>query len=224
MKSKIWRYTGDFMVTDDEQQEMYLNTYKSKNEEEAKGAYEVWAPHYEVQMQNLKWQAPQLCVDLLVKHLKQKNKTLSVLRVLDVGAGTGLVGLELSRLGIKQIDALDLSTHMLDQAKSKQVYQNIFVENAHDMQQIQPNQYDALICVGSLNFGHIEPSAFEQFIKVVKQDGLVAFTTREDYFQQLSKSHQENLSKISQWREIEVLVQSNAVSDMQHRHWCYQVL
>ena len=43
-------------------------------------------------------------------------------RVLDAGAGTGLVGESLKRLGYSNIEALDLSLGMLEEARKKNAY------------------------------------------------------------------------------------------------------
>ena len=43
-------------------------------------------------------------------------------RVLDAGAGTGLVGEALSELGYNQLFAMDLSQGMLEEARKKDIY------------------------------------------------------------------------------------------------------
>ena len=43
-------------------------------------------------------------------------------RVLDAGAGTGLVGVELNRLGFSNLEAMDISRGMLAVAGTKNVY------------------------------------------------------------------------------------------------------
>ncbi|KAG1715167.1 Methyltransferase-like protein 27 [Nymphon striatum] len=49
--------------------------------------------------------------------------------VLDVGAGTGLVGAALSALGIGPVDATDISPDMLTVAKAKGHYRQLVVGN-----------------------------------------------------------------------------------------------
>jgi hypothetical protein len=45
--------------------------------------------------------------------------------VLDAGAGTGLLGVELARAGFRRLDALDMSNGMLEQAAAKGVYRDL---------------------------------------------------------------------------------------------------
>ncbi len=151
------------MPTAEERNQLYLDTYKSKTEDEIRLAYRNWAPSYEHHIIDQGWQAPELCGRILAEHLPDKN-----CKILDVGAGTGLVGQALRALGFQQIDALDLSAQMLEQARAKQVYRNIFVDSAERMDCIEDGSYDAVICVGALNFGHIMPSCLTQFIRVTR--------------------------------------------------------
>ena len=46
----------------------------------------------------------------------------SRIRIIDAGAGTGLVGEALAKLGYTNMDALDISQEMLDEAEKKKVY------------------------------------------------------------------------------------------------------
>ena len=46
------------------------------------------------------------------------------IRILDVAAGTGIVGQVLNQLGFSDVDALDVSEKMLKKAREKNVYRN----------------------------------------------------------------------------------------------------
>lgn len=91
-------------------------------------------------------------------------------RILDAGAGTGIVGKVLQNLGYTNIDALDISQKMLDEAKKLNVYKEFFCAplSAEPIAEIPTNQYDGLICVGTLTVGHVKPVAFDEILRVVK--------------------------------------------------------
>ena len=91
-------------------------------------------------------------------------------RILDAGAGTGIVGKVLQDLGYTNMDALDISQKMLDEAKKLNVYKEFFCAalSAEPVAEIAANQYDALICVGTLTVGHVKPVAFDEILRVVK--------------------------------------------------------
>ena len=92
------------------------------------------------------------------------------LRILDAGAGTGIVGKVLQGLGYTNMDALDISQKMLDEAKKLIVYKEFFCAplSAEPIAEIATDQYDALICVGTLTVGHVKPVAFDEILRVVK--------------------------------------------------------
>ena len=58
--------------------------------------------------------------DAVQEELKEVPK--ENIKVMDAGAGTGLVGVELHKFGLTTIDALDISPRMLEEAKKKNVY------------------------------------------------------------------------------------------------------
>jgi len=207
------------MPTAKERHELYLATYESKTEDDIRIAYRRWAPSYEHHIIDQGWQAPELCSGTLAAHLPDKNS-----KILDVGAGTGLAGQALRVLEFPHIDALDLSSEMLEQARAKQIYRHIFIGNAERMDAIKDGSYDAVICVGALNFGHIMPSSFVEFIRVTRCGGLIAFTTREDFFQKVSRAQQEKLVGDGRWQLVEERQVAEAVKDMPHRHFCYRKL
>ena len=96
-------------------------------------------------------------------------------KVLDVAAGTGLLGLELNKLGYDNIDALDMSQKMLNQAKKKSVYNKVICTALTDQRipDIETGHYDALTCGSSVSTAHVRPSAFEEMIKVVKPGKMI---------------------------------------------------
>ena len=80
------------------------------------------------------------------------------------------MGKVLQDLGYTNIDALDISQKMLDEAKKLNVYKEFFCAalSAEPIAEIPANQYDGLICVGTLTVGHVKPAAFDEILRVVK--------------------------------------------------------
>ena len=64
-------------------------------------------------------------------------------RLLDAGAGTGMVGEELARLGFRHITALDLSPGMLKTANEKSVYEELVVGEMGKPLSFETGQFDA---------------------------------------------------------------------------------
>ncbi len=89
---------------------------------------------------------------------------------MDAGAGTGQVGVELQKLGYDNIDALDISHGMLNEAKKKNVYQKFICVSLSEQPTpgIEADEYDALICAGTLIFAHVKPAAIDEIIRMVR--------------------------------------------------------
>ena len=208
----------DATPTAEERKALYMKTYESKSESDVKQAYKNWAPVYEMHIQDQGWQAPELCANLLQAHLPNKNSA----KILDIGAGTGLVGRALADMGYSHVDALDLSTDMLEQARQKGVYQNIVVENAAAMAAVADDTYHGVISVGALNFGHIPATALREFVRVVQPGGMVAFTTRQDFYEKECRAVQKQLVDEVVWELVEERNVAQAVKDMPHIHFCYR--
>jgi len=96
--------------------------------------------------------------------------------VLDVGAGTGLVGEMLERLGIAPADGLDLSPEMLGVAMSKGVYARVMVGDLLDRLPIEDNAYAGAVSAGTFTRGHVGPEGLDEVIRVVRPGGLICIS------------------------------------------------
>ena len=98
------------------------------------------------------------------------DKTQSQIKIIDAGAGTGLVGLELFKLGYANIDALDISQEMLNEAKKKNIYKKLICAplTKQRISEIETGEYHAMISTGTLAIAHVQPEAVEEMIRMVK--------------------------------------------------------
>ena len=92
-----------------------------------------------------------------------------------MGAGTGLIGIELQKLGYSNLHALDISSEMLKKQRKEIFTKGFFCVPLSDQQihEIQTGEFDALICAGSLLAGHIRAAAFEEMVRMVKHGKIV---------------------------------------------------
>ena len=99
-----------------------------------------------------------------------QNKAKDQIKIIDAGAGTGLIGVELKKLGYTNLCALDITDEMLKEAKKKEVYTEFICMslNGQPIPQIKSGQFDALICGGALITGRIASSAFVEMIRMVQ--------------------------------------------------------
>jgi predicted TPR repeat methyltransferase len=160
--------------------EFWRKIYSPESPEELKEAYAEWAEEYDEDLdKNYGYVAPRVGAEALDRALDDKSA-----RILDAGAGTGLVGLVLSGMGYTNIDALDFSAEMLAEAEKKGVYQRLLNMDMSRPLDIEDDAYDAVICVGTFTYGHVEPSALDELIRITRPGGLVCFSVREGAYEE----------------------------------------
>nr|XP_037273066.1 ubiquinone biosynthesis O-methyltransferase-like [Rhipicephalus microplus] len=100
--------------------------------------------------------------------------------ILDVGCGTGLLGVQLNKLGYSTMDALDYSEEMMSEAKKKSIYKRHFLEKVakNNKLTIKDADYDVVTLCGSLMPGHIMPDALPEVARLVKPNGRLMWINR----------------------------------------------
>ena len=102
--------------------------------------------------------------------------------VLDVGAGTGLGGQALAKLGIDPIDALDLSDEMLEVAAKKKIYQNLFTSDITQRIETSNYLYQGVISSGTFTHGHVGPNAIDNLLSVASTGALFALSINKKHW------------------------------------------
>ncbi|RAR11783.1 S-adenosyl-L-methionine-dependent methyltransferase [Stemphylium lycopersici] len=169
-----------------EQQSHLSRVLAASTTEESRTIYEEWAKSYDADMTMHAFTAPTLVAQAVARGLKVNHvglsNPLSGLEILDLGCGTGLVGVELSKIGATDILGLDVSEGMLAVAKNTAVYDDL--QNADVTQKLafDEGKFDAVTCCGMFTHGHLEPEVLEEFVRVVKTGGVFVATVLEKYW------------------------------------------
>ncbi|XP_013412045.1 methyltransferase-like protein 27 isoform X2 [Lingula anatina] len=126
---------------------------------------------------------PKMAAEALTSYVERSGWSKGKIRVLDVGAGTGFVAIQLANRGFKRMDALDPSEGMLEKAKTRGVYENFIQEflTPDPTPGIANDTYDAVVSSGGMGEGHIPCGALREMVRVVKPGGLVVIAMREEY-------------------------------------------
>lgn len=160
--------------------ELWEATYEAKTSEELAVAYSNWASLYDRDtVKVMGYVGPQTAAEMLDSFLESKDA-----RVLDVGCGTGLVGETLHRMGYENVDAMDYSSDMLEEARRKAVYKKLSRADLNGKLSIADDSYDAVICVGTFTYAHVGPHAFDELIRVTRPGGYICFTIRDGAYQE----------------------------------------
>jgi len=189
-----------------------LDLSASQNEEELLDVYKKWASIYDKDNYDLLGTVSQPnSVQIFHKYIVDKNQ-----KIIDVGCGTGLVGLELQKLGYTNFDGIDISKDMIDIAIDRG-YKALFLGNLNDSLPIESDSYDAALCVGVFTHGHVGPGRLKELSRIVKSDGLVCFTINEDVYESygfdkaMQKLEVENVWKLLEFKKQDYMKKKNVM-------------
>ncbi len=136
----------------------------------------------------LSCRSPEVVVDLLEETLKREDEDPDGLRVVDLGAGNGMVAEELDRIGADSIVGVDL----LEEAKEAAERDRPGLYDAYhavDITELDPeirsdleeHGFNCLTCVAALGFGDMPPDAFRAAYDLVAPGGWIAFNIRDQF-------------------------------------------
>jgi len=177
-----------------------LDLTHSHNDEDLQVVYKEWAPAYDHDNDNLLGTVSQpLSVQIFQEDIKDKS-----LRIIDVGCGTGLVGVELEKGGFSNFDGIDISQEMIDIAKQRG-YSKLFIGSLNDSLPCENNEYDAALCVGVFTHGHVSSDRLDELIRIVKPGGIICFTVNEGVYDSYGfDSKIKNLESTNIWKILEI--------------------
>jgi SAM-dependent methyltransferase len=189
--------------------------YKLKTTDEVMKYYDAWGikNKYNQDMVDWNYSGPKETVQVFKKYAKNKD-----IKIYDAGCGTGLVGAELKKFGYKYFDGADLSQKLLDLIP-KELYQNLSKVDLNKNIEIKNSTYDAVMCVGTFTFAHVKPHALNEFVRIVKNKGLICFTINEDIYEKYGFDKKiDELKKNKSWN-IKEFFKSNYISSKDVNAW-----
>ena len=197
--------------------------YSSKDNRELAERYDQWSMDYEKDLAtDFEYLAPQMSAEVLAKHVPRDA------RILDAGAGTGLVGVCLAEMGYGRMVAMDLSQGMLDEAQKKQVYEDFHQMVMGETLDYDTDSFDAVITVGVLTVGHAPASSLDELVRVTKPNGYIVFSLRPDVYENNGfRERQDELEAQGKWQLVERTEEFQPMPkgepEVRHRVWAYRV-
>ena len=159
--------------------------YSVKTPDDNRRLYAKWAATYESSFVDAKqYRYPKAIAEVF-------NDVLPpVTRVLDIGTGTGLTGMYVTRLRPEVvIDGMDISPEMLAQAKLKTREDDSVVYRAlyeRDLTRAVPNEnepYEALFSSGTFTHGHLGPECLRNLLPLLAHDGWLVVGVNNEHFE-----------------------------------------
>jgi predicted TPR repeat methyltransferase len=136
----------------------------------------------------LKCQSPEKVVQILKHALHTEPWRFNELRILDLGAGNGIVGQELQRQGVARIVGTDILPAARDAALRDRpgVYDEYYdldlaSPTKADRQVLATWNFNCLVTVAALGFGDIPVRAFWEAFNLIEDGGWIAFNIKETF-------------------------------------------
>lgn len=170
------------LVTDDRRERIRIHEYDR--------VYDVPGLYEEVVYNKLQCDSPQVITSLLKETIQHYDESDAPLRVLDFGAGNGIVGECLQEaLETETIVGIDI----IDEAKKAvkrdrpEIYDDYYVMDLsqaddRDKQKLDRWNFNALVTVAALGFGDIPTQAFVNAFNIVENKSWIVFNIKDRFF------------------------------------------
>ena len=206
-----------------ERQDRVKWVWSSRDNKELEDRYDQWAKDYDADLdEEFGYVSPQMAVDFFTRYVHKRA------RILDAGAGTGLVGELLAKQGYTNLVAIDLSLGMLEKAREKDAYRELYRMVLGETLDFPTASFDAVISVGVLTLGHAPASSLDELIRVTKPGGYIVYTLRPDVHRDHGfKQKHDALEAEGKWMLAQVSEEFQTLPkgepDTYHQVWIYQV-
>jgi len=183
--------------------------------------YEIPGLYERIFYDRLKCASPHRVTRLLSEVVRDRGVSMKELRVLDLGAGNGMVADELRALDVDAIWGTDIIPEAREAAlrDRKGVYDDYFVADMTNLDRetedrLRSCNINALTTVATLGFGDIPTQAFLRALSLVDTPGYLAFNIKEDFLREKDDS---GFAKIVRQMTRDETIRIEAYRRYQHR-------
>lgn len=141
--------------------------------------------------ERLRCNSPHVVTNRLARAIEHCGESIETQRVLDLGAGNGIVADELKALGVARLIGLDIIPEARTAALRDRpgAYDEYFVADMTALASTRRADLEAwrlttLTCVAALGFDDIPPAAFLTALDLIAENGWVAFNIKTDFLQE----------------------------------------
>ena len=149
--------------------------------------------------ERLRCNSPRKARDVLLKVLQDNQQEIHGLRVLDLGAGNGMVG---ELLDAARVIGVDIAPEARDACERDRphAYDAYYVTDMAALDrdtaaEMKRWQIDCLTCIAALGFGDIPVAAFAQSFNLVRDGGWTVFNIKESFLHEGDRSGFSRLIK-----------------------------
>lgn len=172
--------------------------YEARSDAELAEGYDAWAAEYEGDVSSFGYKIPAVVAGMAGRYVDRDS------RLLDAGAGTGVLGEILYLLGYTDLTGIDLSEGMLEKAREKGVYGTLRRMTLGERLAFPDGAFDATLSSGVFTTGHAPPESLREIARVTRSGGHVIFSVRETaYLEGGFEEEQKSLEREGKWRMVE---------------------
>ncbi len=150
---------------------------------------------YEHLMEKLQAKSHTVLSSLLIDQFTQAGGAVEDLVVLEVGAGSGMVGKALADLGVKSITGIDIVPEAAQAAAREYpgVYENYYVEDLTKLspqtwEQLNNRGFNCIVCGSALGFNHIPAKAWATAFNLIADNSPIAFNVQKERWEDKSEA------------------------------------
>ena len=165
----------------------------------------------------LNYKSPELMSSFLIEKVTNEGLAIDKLQVLEIGAGSGLFGKEISKLGVTSLIGIDIipEAAIATARECPGVYQEYFVEDLTQLSESTKNQIKArklncLVCCSAIAADHIPVKAFTTALNLIQTGGWVMFN--------IAKNSYENQNDPPEFVEFYRQAISEGTLKVEHTH------
>jgi hypothetical protein len=153
--------------------------------------YDVPGLYEHLFYERLRCQSPGVVSGLLGDCVEREGVEPASLKVLDLGAGNGMVGEALCERGFGEVVGVDICPEAGEAVERDRpgVYADYFVCDLLDPPAaLEDADFGAMTSVAALGFGDVPPEVFSAAFDLVEDGGWVGFTIKEDFLDDEDRS------------------------------------
>ncbi len=150
--------------------------------------YQVPGLYEQIFYDRLKCSSPVKVSEILKSAVSQSEENFTELRVLDLGAGNGMMGEELKKHGVSRLVGVDIIPEAYEATVRDRpgLYDAYYVEDFTQLstekkEEIGSWHCDCMVTVAALGFGDIPAEAFIEAFNIIRSKGWTAFNIKETF-------------------------------------------
>jgi len=151
--------------------------------------YKIAGLYEQLFYERLKCSSPKRVLEALRYSISQVRENFSELRVLDLGAGNGMMGEQVRNHGVARLVGADIipEAQAANDRDRPMVYDAYYVAdfcnlNSEQKTDLQEWSFNCLTTVAALGFGDIPAEAFIEAFNILQGEGWIAFNIKETFF------------------------------------------